>query len=187
MHLYSYHPTVLFEVAKFATHKEHNSEEILHLCEDEQSLSPSIDFASLPAGLECVVLDHDRDPTMIFHNESLEMENPWAMEYYEALTLESKGIDSIDEHGSFISEIPQEPCSFNDSPESGKLCAPSMYEDCNHLKVLSGKTFRRLVVDAYVYHKHYKFCGCSVGLTLQLKLHDASTIGGKMKFPWLSL
>jgi hypothetical protein len=137
MHLYSYHPTVLFEVAKFATHKEHNSEEILHLCEDEQSLSPSIDFASLPAGLECVVLDHDRDPTMIFHNESLEMENPWAMEYYEALTLESKGKDSIDELGSFILEISQEPCSFNASPESGTLCAPSTHQDCNHLKVLS--------------------------------------------------
>jgi hypothetical protein len=26
---------VLFEVAKFATHEEHDSEEILHLCEDE--------------------------------------------------------------------------------------------------------------------------------------------------------
>ena len=43
-------------------------------------------------------------------------------------------------------------------------------------KVLSCKIFRRLVVD-YVYHKHCKFRGCSVVLTLQLNLHVTSTIG----------
>jgi hypothetical protein len=116
---------------------------------------------------------------MILHNESLDMENPWAMEFYEAPTLESDGKDSMDEHGSFIPEIPQEQCSFNASPESGMHCVPSTREDCNHLKVLSCKIFRRLVVDAYVYHKHCKFHGCSVALTLQLKLHETSMIGGE--------
>jgi hypothetical protein len=99
---------------------------------------------------EYVVLDHDQDPTMISHDESLKMENPWAMEFCEAPTLESEGKDSIDEHGSFILELPQEPCSFKASPELGMLCAPSMHEDCNHLKVLSYKVFRRLVVNAFV-------------------------------------
>jgi hypothetical protein len=107
------------------------------------------------------------------------MENPWAMEFSEAPTLESEGKDSIDEHGSFILEIPQEPCSFNVSLESGTLCAQSKHEDFNHLKVLSCKIFRRLVVDAYVCHKHCKFYGCTVALTLQLKLHNTSTIGGE--------
>ena len=106
---------------------------------------------------------------MISHDESLELENPWAMEFDEAPTLESKEKDSIDEHESFILEIPQEPCSFNASPESGMLCAPSTHEDYNHLKAPFCKIFGRLVVDAYVYHKHCKFHGCSVALTLQLK------------------
>ena len=39
---------------------------------------------------------------MIFHDESIEMENPWAMEFDEALTLECKEKDSLDEYGSFI-------------------------------------------------------------------------------------
>ena len=102
---------------------------------------------------------------MISHDESLEMENSWAMEFDEAPTLESKEKDSLDEHGSFSLEIPQEPCSFNASSESGTLCTPSTHEDYNRLKVLSCKTFRRLVVDAYVYHKYCKFRGCSVALT----------------------
>jgi hypothetical protein len=66
---------VLFEVAKFATHEEHDSEEILQLCEDKRSSSPSIEFEPLPAGPEYIVLDHDRDPTMISHDESLRIEN----------------------------------------------------------------------------------------------------------------
>ena len=74
---------------------------------------------------------------MIMNIESLEMENIWAMEFYEAPTLESKGKDSIDKHGSFIFKIPQDPCSFNTSLESGTLCARSAQEDYNCLKVLS--------------------------------------------------
>src|SRR5688572_18034356 len=96
---------VLFEVAKPATPEEYDSKEILHLCEDERSSSPSIKFEPLPASPEYVVLDHDRDPTNISDNESLDMKNPWAMEFCEAPTLESEGKDSIDEHGSFILEI----------------------------------------------------------------------------------
>jgi len=113
----------------------------------------------------------------ISHDESLEIETPGAMESDGAPTLESKQKDSLDEHGSFILEIPQEPCLLNASPESAMLCAPSIHEDYNCLKVLSCKTFRRPVVDAYVYRKHSKFHGCSVVLTLQLNLHDTSTIG----------
>jgi hypothetical protein len=99
------------------------------------------------------------------------------MEFDEAPTLESEEKNSVDEHGSFILVIPQESCSFNTSPELGTLCATSTHEDYNHLMVLYCKTFRRLVVDAYVYHKHRKFHGCTVALTLQLKLHGTSTIG----------
>jgi hypothetical protein len=50
---------VLFEVAKFSTHEEHDSEEILHLCEDERSSPPSIEFELLFTGRDYVVLNHD--------------------------------------------------------------------------------------------------------------------------------
>ena len=135
------------------------------------------EFEPLSSGPKEVVLDHDRDSTMISHDESLDMKNRRAMECYEAPTLESIEKDSIYEHGGFILVIPQKPCSFNTSPKSGMHCAQSTHEDYNCLEVLSCKTFRRLVVDAYVYRKHCKFCGCSVVLTLQLNLHDTSTIG----------
>ena len=36
---------------------------------------------------------------MISYNESLEMENPWAMKFDEAPTLESKEKDSLDDMG----------------------------------------------------------------------------------------
>jgi hypothetical protein len=101
---------VLFEVAKFATREEYNLEEILDPCEEERSSSLSIEFEPLPTSPEYIVLDHDRDPTMISHDESLEKENPWAMEFCEMPTLQSEGKDSIYEHDSFILEIPQEPC-----------------------------------------------------------------------------
>ena len=110
-----------------------------------------------------VVLDHDRDSTMISHDESLEMENPWAMEFCEAPTLESDEKDSTDEHRTIIFEIP---CSFNATPEPGMLSAPCTHEDYNHLMVLFCKTFRRLIVDVYVYRKHCRFRRCTVALIL---------------------
>ena len=106
------------------------------------------EFEPLPSGPEKVVLDHDRDSTMISHDESLEMENIWAMKFCEAPTLEFIEKDSVDEHGSFILVIPQESCSFNTSPELSTLCAPSTHEDYNHVMVFSAND---LVVTAQLY------------------------------------
>ena len=111
---------IVYEMARSFTSKEYDSEELLHFCEDEQSSSTSIEFELLPVGPEYVVLDHDRDTTLIFHDASLEMENPWAMEFCEVPTLESEAKDSMDEHGTVIFELQ---CSFNVSPESAKFSA----------------------------------------------------------------
>ena len=70
--------------------EEYDSEDSLHFCEEEHSSSPLIEFEPLPDGLESDVLDLDRDTTMIFHDEPLEMENQWAMEFCEVPTLESE-------------------------------------------------------------------------------------------------
>jgi hypothetical protein len=64
------------------------------------------------------------------------MENSWAMVIYEALTLESKGKDSTDKHGSFTLDIPPKPCSHHASPESTMLGALGTQEDYNHLLIL---------------------------------------------------
>ena len=68
---------VLLEVAQSATFEEYDSEDSLHYCEDERPLSSSTEFEPLPAGPEYVVLDLDRDTTMIFHDAYFEMENQW--------------------------------------------------------------------------------------------------------------
>ena len=146
--------SILSEVAKSTASKEHDSEVTLHFCEDEQSLSLLSQFEPLSSGLEYIVLDLDQDTNMILNDASLEMENRWAMEFCEALTLESDEKDSINEHETVIFEIP---CSFNATLESGMLSALCTHEDYNHLMVLFCKTFRRLVVDVYVYRKQCKF------------------------------
>jgi hypothetical protein len=94
------------------------------------------------------------------------IENSWSKEIYEAPTLESKGKDSIDQHGHFILDTPHEPCLHHASSESGMLGALSTHEGYNCLMVLSCKKFRRMVVDAYSYHKHCRFHVCTVALTL---------------------
>ena len=103
---------------------------------------------------------------MSFHDKSLEMEKSWAKEFCEAPTLESNEKDSTNELGSFTFDIPQKPCSFNETLESGMLSAPCTHKDYSHPIVLFCKIFRRLVVDVYVYHKHCRFCECTVALTL---------------------
>ena len=74
--------------------EEDDSVEPIDISEFETSPRPPIEFEPLPSGPEKVVLNHDQDPTTISHDESLEMENTWAMEFDEAPTLESKEKDS---------------------------------------------------------------------------------------------
>ena len=97
---------------------------------------------------------------------NLVMEKSWAKEFCEAPTLESEEKDSTNEHGSLTFDVPRKQCSFNATPELGMLSASCTHEDYNHLMVLFCKIFRRLVVDVFVYHKHYRFRGCTVALTL---------------------
>ena len=79
------------------------------------------------------------------NDEPIEREKHQARESSEALTLEYEEKDFVDKHGCFILESPS-PCF-----------------------ILSTKMLRRMVVDAYVYHKNCKFPRCTVALTLQLK------------------
>jgi hypothetical protein len=45
------------------------------------------------------------------------------------------------------------------------------YEDPNHLSILVSKPFKRMVVDAFVYHKYCKSHSSTVVLILQLEYY----------------
>ncbi|KAK8459431.1 hypothetical protein SEVIR_2G141751v4 [Setaria viridis] len=57
---------VLFEFIEYAALKECDLNETLHLCEDERSPSPSIEFEPLPVGPYHVVFNHDEESTLIY-------------------------------------------------------------------------------------------------------------------------
>jgi hypothetical protein len=156
---------VLIEVVDFPTPHENDSDS-LNLYGGERSSSLSTEFEPIPTGPYHVAFDHDRDSILSFHAKSLEIADSWSTKIFEASTLECIGKESIDEHDGFILYIPYEPCSDNSSLDSARLSALSMHEGYNHLLVLFCKVFRRLVVDAYVYHEHIRFCMCIVALTL---------------------
>ena len=69
---------------------KHNPLEEMH----EQISSSTIEFEPFLPSPHGVVLDHDWDTTTIFHDESLEIENSWARESSEALTLEFEANNS---------------------------------------------------------------------------------------------
>ena len=131
-----------------------SSNPISHLCEIEQLPSPSSKFKPCPSG-------------PMSHIESLKEENLCAMDLPHTSTLESKRENSTNKHEN--SEFPQDLCSHKETPESISLSATCSYQDHNHLLILPSKMYRRVVVNAFVYRKHYKFRGSTMALTLQLK------------------
>ena len=84
-------------------------------------------------------------------------------------TLETKKMNSIDKHESFSFETPHVSCSLLESLEFVLLKTTCSYKDPNLLLILVHKLFRRMVVDAYIYHKHCKSHSGTVVLTLQLE------------------
>ena len=101
----------------------------------------------------------------MFHFESLEEENFCAMDLPQ--TLESKIEKSTNKHETF--EFPQDSCPNKDSPEFISLRATCSHQDSNHLLNFPSKMYRRMVIDAFVYHKHSRFRGSTMALTLQLE------------------
>ena len=91
------------------------------------------------------------------------------MDIPSASTLETKEMNSIDEHESFSFETPHVSCSLLKSLEFILLKTTSSDEDPNLLLLLVSKLFRRMVVDAFIYHKYYKSHNGIVVPTLQLE------------------
>ena len=131
--------------------------------EIERPSSPSLELEPCPSSHQNVALDSGRGSTLPLHDISCKKENI-GMDILVAPTLESKRKDSTYEHESFAFKTPSDSCSLLESLEFMLLRAMCFYEDRNHLLIPVSKLFNRMVVDAFVYHKHCKSHGCSVVL-----------------------
>ena len=135
-------------------------------CETEHSLSSSLKPEPCPSGPQNVVLDSGRVSTLILHDMSLEKENRCAMDNIEAPTLETEKKNFAVEHQSFSFETPHASCSLLEFPKWISLSTTCFHEDHNHISILVCKLFRRMVVDALIYHKYCKSYIFIVALTL---------------------
>jgi hypothetical protein len=122
--------------------------------ETECPLLPSLEPEPCPSGYPNIVLEN---------------KNFCAMDIHVASTLETKEINSIDKHESFSFETPHVSCSLLESLEFILLKTTCPYEDPKLLLLLISKLFRRMVVDAFMYHKYCKSHNGIVVLTLQLE------------------
>ena len=77
------------------------------------------------------------------------------IDIHEETTLEQE--DDIDKHGSYFMNTSSNPCSHEKSPELIGLSNSATHEIFNPLILFVHKNFERVVVDAYVYHKYYRF------------------------------
>jgi hypothetical protein len=150
---------------------------ISHLHETERPPSPSSEFKPCPS-------------SPMFHSKSPEEENFCAIDLPQ--TLESKTKNSTNKHETY--EFPQDSCPDKDSLEFISLRAMCSHQDPNHLNFPS-KMYRRVVVDAFVYHKHSRFRGSTMALTLQFKQNQRMMVkegatspidSCRKKTPWSS-
>jgi hypothetical protein len=82
------------------------------------------------------------------------------IDIHEETPLELEKEDYINEHESYIMNTSSNPCSHEKSPKSIGLSNIATHEIFNPLILPVHKDFKRVVVDAYVYHKYCKsHCG----------------------------
>jgi hypothetical protein len=127
---------------------------ISHPCEAEHPSSPLPGLEPCPSGQ---------------HDITLEKENLLAMDKLETSTIELEMNNSTNEHESPSFEFSHVSCSVLASLELITLSTICFHEDHRHISLLVYKLFRRMVVDAYVYHKYCRSGGCIEVLTLQLE------------------
>ena len=111
---------------------------------------------SSEAKISILMEDEDGNPLIECHRQEMIDEYVWSMDSLEGSALEPKKEDHVDEHQSYILEEPQD-LHFHE--KSRELIFPSTnctYESCNHPVFLFYQILKRMVVDAFVYHKYSK-------------------------------
>jgi hypothetical protein len=101
--------------------------------------------------------DEDGNPLVECHRQEMIDEYVGSMNILEGSTLESKKEDHVDENQSYIIlEEPKDPCFHEKSLDSMFPSTNCTYESCNHPMLLFYQILKRMVVDAFVYHKYSK-------------------------------
>ena len=78
------------------------------------------------------------------------------LDIHEESTLELEKENDINEHGSYFMNTSSNLCSHEKTPKSIGLSNATTHEIFNPLILPVHKIFKRVVVDAYVYHKYCK-------------------------------
>ena len=104
--------------------------------------------------------DEDGNPHVECHRQEMIDKYVWSMDILKGSTLESKKEDHVDEHQGYILEEPPDLRFHEKSRKSIFSFAACTNESCNHPMFLLHQTFKRMVVDAFVYHKYSKANSC---------------------------
>jgi hypothetical protein len=97
--------------------------------------------------------------------EALDEANSRVTNPSEILNIQSGDKDDINEHGIYSITTLLNPCSYETSPNSIGLFNLLTFEISKPLTLSVYKIFKRVVADAYVYHKYYKSrCALKVGV-----------------------
>jgi hypothetical protein len=94
------------------------------------------------------------DKTLPSMKEALDEINSRVTNPSEILNIQIRDEDDINEHGNYSITISLKPCSYETSLNSIGLSNLSTFEIFNPLILSIYKNFKRVVVDAYVYHKY---------------------------------
>jgi hypothetical protein len=94
------------------------------------------------------------DKTLPSMKEALDEINSRVTNPSEILNIQIRDEDDINEHGNYSITISLKPCSYETSLNSIGLSNLSTFEIFIPLILSIYKNFKRVVVDAYVYHKY---------------------------------
>jgi hypothetical protein len=94
------------------------------------------------------------DETHPSMKEALDETNSRVTNSSEILNIQIRYEDDINEHGNYSITISLKPCSYETSVNSIGLSNLSTFEIFNPLILSIYKNFKRVVIDAYVYHKY---------------------------------
>jgi hypothetical protein len=97
--------------------------------------------------------------------EALDEANSRVTNPSEILNIQIEDKDDINEHGIYSITTSLIPCSYETSPNSIGLSILPTFEISNPLTLSIYKNFKRVVIDAYVYHKYCRsHCVLKVGV-----------------------
>jgi hypothetical protein len=115
---------------------------------EEALMESNLDLAS-----NGEILTPFEDETYPSIEEALDENDSRVTNPSEILNTQIRDEDDINEHGKYSITISLKPCSYETSPNLIGLYLTT-FEICNPLILSSYKNFKRVVVDAYVYHKY---------------------------------